>query len=214
MAEVTAVTSTATQMQGYAERLATVTDEANKRTQNVTYASQNASQNVQTVAGAREVLSVLIQEIFRQASTSTAMSNEAVGEAERVGREIRDLAEASQRIDEVVVLINDIASQTNLLALDATIEAARAGEAGKGFAVVVTEVKGLVTQTAKATEEIVEQVASMQEANRNAVTAIDGIGRTIGEINNVVEAISVAVDQQGEATGEISNNVQQAAQST
>ena len=142
------------------------------------------------------------------------MSNEAVGEAERVGREIRDLAEASQRIDEVVVLINDIASQTNLLALDATIEAARAGEAGKGFAVVATEVKGLATQTAKATEEIVEQVASMQEANRNAVTAIDGIGRTIGEINNVVEAISVAVDQQGEATGEISNNVQQAAQST
>ncbi|MDD9917482.1 MAG: nitrate- and nitrite sensing domain-containing protein, partial [Rhodospirillaceae bacterium] len=214
MAEVTAVTSTATQMQGSAERLATVTDEANKRTQNVTDASQNASQNVQAVAGATEELSASIQEISRQASTSTAMSNEAVGEAERVGREIRDLAEASQRIDEVVVLINDIASQTNLLALNATIEAARAGEAGKGFAVVATEVKGLATQTAKATEEIAEQVASMQEANRNAVIAIDGIGRTIGEINNVVEAISVAVDQQGEATGEISNNVQQAAQST
>mgnify|MGYP002857043267 CR=1 FL=1 len=89
----------------------------------------------------------------------------------------------------MVVLINDIASQTNLLALNATIEAA------KGFAVVANEVKGLATQTAKATEEIVEQVASMQEANRNAVTAIDGIGRTIGEINNVVEAISVVVDQ-------------------
>lgn len=85
MAEVTAVTSTAAQMQGSAERLATVTDEANKRTQNFTDASQNASQNVQAVADATEELNASIQEISRQASTSTAMSNGAVGEAGRVG---------------------------------------------------------------------------------------------------------------------------------
>ncbi len=76
------------------------------------------------------------------------------------------MAEAAQKIGEVVTLINAIAGQTNLLALNATIEAARAGEAGKGFAVVASEVKNLAMQTAKATEEIGGQVRAIQQSDR------------------------------------------------
>jgi len=98
--------------------------------------------------------------------------------------------------------------------LNATIEAARAGEAGRGFAVVANEVKSLASQTAKATDEISAQVSAMQGATAEAVQAIEGIGRTIGAINEIASAISIAVEQQGSATKEIARNVQEAAQGT
>jgi methyl-accepting chemotaxis protein len=111
----------------------------------------------------------------------------------------------------VVRLISEIASQTNLLALNATIEAARAGEAGKGFAVVASEVKTLATQTAKATEEIGEQVRAIQDATSSSAEAITRITGTIGKVSEISTAIVAAVEEQGAATQEISRNVQQAA---
>jgi methyl-accepting chemotaxis protein len=124
------------------------------------------------------------------------------------------LAEAAQKIGDIVRLINDIAGQTNLLALNATIEAARAGEAGKGFAVVAAEVKSLANQTAKATDEIAAQITAIQGATQNAVGAIKGIGKTIAEINEIATGIASAVEEQGAATQEIARNVQQAAAGT
>ncbi|MBT5161511.1 MAG: methyl-accepting chemotaxis protein, partial [Alphaproteobacteria bacterium] len=127
---------------------------------------------------------------------------------------IRDLAEAAQRIGDVVDLINDIAEQTNLLALNATIEAARAGEAGKGFAVVASEVKNLASQTAQATEDIGGQIGGIQQTTKEAVSAIESIGSTIAEMNEIATAIATAVEEQGTATNEISRNVQDAASGT
>ena len=118
----------------------------------------------------------------------------AVVESERATEQVQGLVAASERIGDVVSLINDIANQTNLLALNATIEAARAGDAGKGFAVVASEVKNLASQTASATEEISEQIAEIQNATGAAVTAIEGISETINQISEIGNSISAAVE--------------------
>jgi methyl-accepting chemotaxis protein len=126
--------------------------------------------------------------------------------------EIESLAAATQRIDGVLQLIQAIAKQTNLLALNATIEAARAGDAGRGFAVVAHEVKALAGQTAKATEEIGQNVGMIQSSTRNAVDAVREIGGAVREINDITSAIAGAVGQQDAATREISANAQSAAE--
>ncbi len=124
---------------------------------------------------------------------------------------VQALASGAQKIGEIVGLIRNIAGQTNLLALNATIEAARAGDAGKGFAVVASEVKGLANQTARATEDISTQIGQMQAATQEAVDAIQGITRIIGEVSAIATAIASAVEEQGAATAEITRNVQQTA---
>jgi len=176
-------------------------------------ASEDAGHNIETVAAATEELSASIHEIGRQMTQSTEIAGSAVEEAQRTNVMVQGLAEKAGKIGDVVKLINDIASQTNLLALNATIEAARAGDAGKGFAVVANEVKNLANQTARATDEISAQIAAVQSATRDAVSAIQGIGTTIARINEIAATIAAAVEQQGAATQEIARNVQQAAQS-
>src|SRR5256886_6201543 len=117
--------------------------------------------------------------------TSAQIARKAVEQAGATDSTMQGLADNASQISVVVDLIQVIASQTNLLALNATIEAARAGDAGRGFAVVASEVKSLASQTAKATDEIRGQIASMQDVTTSAVTAIRNIGQIIGELNDV-----------------------------
>jgi methyl-accepting chemotaxis protein len=137
-----------------------------------------------------------------------------VDEAESTNSQIAGLADAAQKIGDVVKLIRDIAGQTNLLALNATIEAARAGEAGRGFAVVASEVKSLAVQTAKATEEIAGQILGVQGSTTSAVEAIRSIAGRMREISTYTSAVAASVEQQNSATGEISHNVASAAHGT
>ncbi|HVZ00977.1 MAG TPA: methyl-accepting chemotaxis protein [Dongiaceae bacterium] len=208
------VTSSAGDLQTTAQAMSEVAEETSRQSQAVAGAAEQTTQNVQTVASATEELSASIGEITTQVTESTRIVGEAVSQAGATNAKVQGLAEAAQKIGEVVRLINDIAGQTNLLALNATIEAARAGEAGKGFAVVASEVKALATQTAKATEEIAGQVRSIQEATRSSVEAIGSIAETINRVSEISTAIASAVEEQGAATQEISRNVQQAAQGT
>jgi methyl-accepting chemotaxis protein len=133
---------------------------------------------------------------------------QAVERAAETDQKVAGLAEAADRIGDVVRLINDIAGQTNLLALNATIEAARAGDAGKGFAVVASEVKALATQTARATDQIGTQIVAIRSATGQAVEAVRDVGTAIGQVESVATAIAAAVEQQAAATREISSSVQ------
>ncbi|WP_373086275.1 methyl-accepting chemotaxis protein [Sneathiella sp.] len=200
------------EMTTMSQSMTEMAENTTQRSATVASASDMASSSVNSVAAATEELSASINEISRQVNQAADIAGEAVSEAQRTNIMVNSLNEAASKIGDIVGLISDIAGQTNLLALNATIEAARAGAAGKGFAVVASEVKNLAAQTARATEEISEQIKAVQEETGNAVGAIGDITSTIGRINDVAASISAAVEQQGAATGEISRSIQQAAQ--
>ena len=211
---VEAVSQAASEMQSTSDGLTASAEGTRQKALAVASGAGQATTNVQTVAAAAEQLSSSIAEIGRQVVQAASTAKAAAEEGRKTDQSVASLAEAAEKIGEVVALINDIASQTNLLALNATIEAARAGEAGKGFAVVASEVKSLATQTAKATDDIRAQIASIQGETQSAVQAIRSISATIMAVNEISSSIASAVEEQTAATQEITRNVQQAAAGT
>ena len=211
---VAEVARATTDMQRVAGEIATSVNGTSQRAAAAAAASDEASGSVNAVAAATEELASSVAEIGRQVTHSSQVAENAVVKAGQTTEMVSSLASAAERIGDVLRLIGAIASQTNLLALNATIEAARAGEAGRGFAVVASEVKGLASQTAKATEEIAGQVAAIQSATGDCVTAIGGISDTIREISGIATTIAAAVEEQDSATREIARSVQQAATGT
>lgn len=202
------------ELQSSASSMSGIVDGTTVQSANVASAAELTAKNVQTVSASAEQLSSSIQEIARQVTQSSSIAQNAVGQATRTEAMVEKLVHATEKIGEVMALIQTIAGQTNLLALNATIESARAGEAGKGFAVVANEVKALSAQTAKATEDITSQIEAIRDATGATVTAIREIGATIGQMNEITETIAAAVEQQGAATKEIARSVQQAAEGT
>jgi methyl-accepting chemotaxis protein len=209
-----AVGKDAETMRTTAQTLTGVASKAADQTGSAAIASDDTASNVNMVASASEELTSSIQEIARHVVQATSVVRQAGSTTESSAAEIEGLAAAGQRIGAVVDLIQAIAAQTNLLALNATIEAARAGDAGKGFAVVAQEVKSLANQTAKATEEIAQQVAGIQTSTKRAVEAVRHVAASMTEIEKVTTAIASAVEEQGAATQEISRNANLAAQGT
>ncbi len=190
---------------------AEMTDAAHRTRDSAARAAEGATTsatNLGAVSAAAEQMSSSINEISQQVGRASHAANDAVERAGVTDAKVGGMAAAADRVGDVVKLITDIASRTNLLALNATIEAARAGEAGKGFAVVAGEVKGLATQTAKATEEIATQIAAIRATTGEAVAAVRDVTAAIGEVNEVATAIAAAVEQQAAATREIAASVQ------
>ena len=196
--------SAATRLNQIAEATETTALEANN-------ATEEASANVETVASATEEMTVSVQEINGQVSRGLNLVKSASTDAGSVNEKVKNLATAAQQIGEVIGMISDIAEQTNLLALNATIEAARAGEAGKGFAVVASEVKSLAEQTGKATEQISQQITTIQNSTEQAVVDIGGIASSVAEIDTFMASIASAIEEQSATTSEIARNVQEAA---
>jgi methyl-accepting chemotaxis protein len=201
-------------MKSTAADLSATSNQTSTQTAGAVHTSNEAFGRGEIASTAAEELSGSIAEINRQLLRATDVVRAAASEAQATNAEIAGLAQAAQKIDDVVKLIQSVAGQTNLLALNATIEAARAGAAGKGFAVVASEVKALAVQTAKATEVIAAQIAAVQSSTQSTVRAIASITGRMQEIQQFTAAIAAAVEQQHAATGEISKNVAAAASGT
>ncbi len=211
---VTEVSASADQMRSNAERLSTLANETKANSGVVSSSATEAAQTANQVAAAAEELTASIGEISAQVQKSSSVAGQASAQANSISQSMHTLVDKSNRVGEVIQFITNIASQINLLALNATIESARAGEAGRGFAVVASEVKNLANQTAKATEEIVQQVQSMQDATHEAVEAVGQIINIIGEISANTASVAAAVEEQSAATNEITRNITHTAAGT
>jgi len=208
------VAAAATELEATAVVMERAAEQTSERSAAVAAGAEEASRDVQTVASATDELSASITEINGRVNQTAGLISEAVAQADASNDKVRELTTAADRIGDVVRIITAIAGQTNLLALNATIEAARAGDAGKGFAVVASEVKTLATQTAKATEEIGEQIRAIQLATQGSAEAIHGITQTVAAVSENAATIAAAVEQQGVATQEIARSITHAAAGT
>ena len=179
-----------------------------------TRASKETNTSVRLVAASAQQVGAGIRSVAQNAQEAAAVAATAVRVAADANAAIRQLGESSEQIDNVIRVINAIAEQTNILALNAEIEAARAGEAGKGFAVVANEVKELAKETARATDDIARRVSAIRDDSRGAVTGISEIGRIIEQISTTQSAIAASVQEQSAATAEITRNMGEAARGT
>jgi len=179
-----------------------------------TRASKETNTSVRLVAASAHQVGAGIRSVAQNAQEAAAVAATAVRVAAEANAAILELGESSEQIDNVVRVINAIAEQTNILALNAEIEAARAGDAGRGFAVVANEVKELAKETARATDDIARRVSAIRDDRRGAVTAIAEITRIIGQISTTQSAIAASVQEQSAATAEITRNMGEAARGT
>jgi methyl-accepting chemotaxis protein len=195
-----------------ADSVAAGAEEMSANLNAVAAAMEESSTNTAVVASAAEEMTATITEIAGNAERASVITGDAVTQANRTSSRMSELGAAAAAIGKVTETITEISDQTNLLALNATIEAARAGESGKGFAVVANEIKELAKQTAEATQDIKKQIEGMQTTTTSAVGEIERISEIINQVNELVNTIATAVEEQSTATSEIANSIAQASQ--
>ncbi len=189
--------------------VAAAAEEMSVNMQNVADTVDEASTSVLTVAEALEELTDNITSIARHSDEANEITEQAVSQSREASEKVNLLGQAAKKIGSVTESIIEISEQTNLLALNATIEAARAGEAGKGFAVVANEIKELASQTSNASIDIKDSVQLIQNSTEDTVQQITTITDIINRINEIVQRITISVDEQSSTTREITDNINQ-----
>lgn len=200
------LSSTAQELQASATQMGSMAMHTKNLTSEASNASTEASDSVNTIASATTELNATVEQIAEQ----MRKSSDIAGRAAKVGKETEDsvtgLKTAVSEINEVLALISAVSEQTNLLALNATIEAARAGEAGKGFAVVASEVKGLASQTAKATTDIEAKIENVSLVSEKVAESVNNVVRMVEDMYQLSQSVTISVEEQSAATSSIAES--------
>jgi methyl-accepting chemotaxis protein len=204
----------AEQMRGIVTAVTEAVSHTEERAVATASGARQSATRLESVVSAAGDMANRIAEVSHQIIQVTGVARDAATRTSETDRKVEDLSRAADQIGTVVGLISDIAAQTNLLALNATIEAARAGEAGKGFAVVAGEVKTLAAQTARATDEIRDHVASICSATSETVWMVTGVRTAVDQMSEVIASIAKSVEEQSLATRAIADNTHDVAGST
>jgi len=233
------VASASVQLSATAEEMAKGADGLTTRTVQTATAVEEMNATVGEVAQNSGKAAVLAQETVETAKGGRAVVTETIAGMERLSEAVTQsaaiiaaLGKSSDQIGEIVRVIEDIADQTNLLALNAAIEAARAGEQGRGFAVVADEVRKLAERTTKATKEIGDMIRHIQQDTKGAVTSMEeGTQKVVGGVAlvnktgealamiaervtqtaDMIRQIAVAAEEQSVATQQIAGDLEHAA---
>ena len=208
------IAATSTQLNGAASLMSDNAEQSSSRVVNASKLLDETSSGVTGAASASDEFVMSISEISRQASLSAERAGKARSVAGEADHSVRALDTMANQVSTVVEMISQIAQRTNLLALNASIEAARGGEAGRGFAVVASEVKELAAQTARATDEVAEQIRMIQNGSSAGASALRKITEEVAELEGSATSIASAVDQQSIAGQELARSIDMAARNT
>lgn len=231
------VATASNQLQSTAEQIATAAEEVACQTATVATASEEMSATSNDISRNCSMASDIANRASEMANNGAEVVQETLRGMEQIADKVRESAHTvealgarSDQIGAIVGTIEDIADQTNLLALNAAIEAARAGEQGRGFAVVADEVRALAERTTRATREIGEMIKAIQQETGGAVNSMEqGVAEVergmdssrrsgealqqilegINEVTMQVHQIATAAEEQTAVTGEISSNIHQ-----
>jgi len=231
------VAAASTQLQATAEHIATGAEEVAAQAGTVATAGEEMSatsgdiaQNCQMAAEGAQRASKAASDGAVVVERTVAVMGQIAAKVQESAKTVESLGARSDQIGAIIGTIEDIADQTNLLALNAAIEAARAGEQGRGFAVVADEVRALAERTTRATKEIGEMIKAIQRETKGAVTAMEqGVKQVetgteeaaksgqalqdiLAQVNDVamqVNQIATAAEEQTATTSEISSNMMQ-----
>ncbi len=189
------------------DNIAGFTDSVSNNTVMVGEKIDSVSKSTTSAACAIEQMYASFNETAQNSSKGAGVTEDASKQAGKTSQIMNQLGDSAKEIGEIIEIIQNIASQTHLLSLNAAIEAAGAGDAGKGFFVVANEVKELANQTETSAKIIRSKILGMQDHTKKAVEVIENIVKVIADIDQIMFAIASSVEEQTSVTNDISSNI-------